>query len=90
MGFNPNIQSRDVFRLKGPAQVPRLQGGILAGMDEPSKPLKHPLDKSKPPKPAPNSPPFPNSNSGILNIKTAQRGKSSKQQRRIKQGNFSG
>lgn len=36
-----------------------VQGGILAGMDRPSKPLEHPLDTSKTPKPAQNPPPFP-------------------------------
>lgn len=59
MGFGPHTQSRNVFRLKGPAQAHHLHGGILAGMDEPSKPLEHPLDTSKTSKPAQNSPPFP-------------------------------
>lgn len=82
MEFNPNTQSRKVFRLEGPAQAHHLQGGILAGMDEPSEPLGHPWMHLK----HPNLPktllpslfPSPNSNSDILNIKTAQKGKSSK------------
>lgn len=55
MEFSTNSQSRDVFRLKGPAWAHHLQGGILAGMDGPSKPLEHPLDTPKTPKPAQNS-----------------------------------
>lgn len=59
MGFSPDTQSRNGFRLEGLAQAHHLQGGILAGMDEPSKPLEHPLDTSKTPKPAQNFPSFP-------------------------------
>lgn len=59
MGFSSHTQSRNAFRLKGPAQAHHPHGGILAGMDEPSKPLEHPLDASKTSKPAQNSPLFP-------------------------------